>query len=122
MRIYSVVNFSRVVKYRELVRRQKIDELKSVEVDRVEKWEVEKFLNKEKYRNNEIFNVLEEVYGRELYIGKEGRFENVKKKVAKFEKRMSIEIRRQENLDLAKERDFGRKELPKRYTAEILYR
>ena len=42
--------------------------------------------------------------------------------ITKFERRMSAEIRRQEKLDLAEERDFRREKLPKRYTAKILYR
>jgi len=37
MRIHSVVNFSRVVKYRKLVKRQKMEELKPVEVGGVKK-------------------------------------------------------------------------------------
>ena len=40
MRIHLVVNVSRVVRYRELVKRQKIKEPKLVEVNGVEKWEV----------------------------------------------------------------------------------
>ena len=35
-RIYLVVNISKVVKYRKLVKRQKIEELKLVKVNRVE--------------------------------------------------------------------------------------
>jgi len=35
MRIHLVVNVSRIVEYRELVKRQKMKEPKSVEVDRV---------------------------------------------------------------------------------------
>ena len=46
MRIHPVVNVSRVMRYRELVRRQRIEELKPVEVGGVEEWEVEKRLNK----------------------------------------------------------------------------
>ena len=42
MRIHSVVNFSRVVRYRELVKGQRIKELKTVEVDGVKKCKVEK--------------------------------------------------------------------------------
>jgi len=48
MKIHSVVNISRVVIYRELVKRQRVEELKPVEIDRVEEWEVEKILNKRK--------------------------------------------------------------------------
>ena len=50
MRIYLVVNISQVVRYREQVEEQKVKEVKPVEVDRVEKWEVEKILNKRKIR------------------------------------------------------------------------
>ena len=45
-RIYLVVNISKVVKYKKLIKRQKIEELKLVKVNRVEEWEVEKILNK----------------------------------------------------------------------------
>ena len=36
MRIYLVVNVSRVVRYKELVKRQRVEEPKLVEVDRIE--------------------------------------------------------------------------------------
>jgi len=42
MRIHSVVNVSRVVRYRELVKGQRVKELKTVEVDGVKKCKVEK--------------------------------------------------------------------------------
>ena len=45
-RIHSVVNISRVVRYREPVKRQKVEKPKLVEVDGEEEWEVEKILNK----------------------------------------------------------------------------
>ena len=48
MRIHLVVNVSRVVRYREPVKGQRVEELKSVEVEGVEEWEVEKILNKRK--------------------------------------------------------------------------
>ena len=48
IRIYPVVNMSRVVKYRELGKRQKVEKPKPVEVDEVEEWKVEKILNKRK--------------------------------------------------------------------------
>ena len=41
MRIYPVVNVSRVVRYREPVRGQRMEEPKPVEVDGLEEWEVE---------------------------------------------------------------------------------
>jgi len=42
MRVYLVVNISRVERYRELMRRQRVEKLKQVEVSGVEEWEVEK--------------------------------------------------------------------------------
>ena len=50
MRNYPVVNVSRVVRYRKPVRRQRVEELKLVKVDGVEKWNVEKILNKRKVK------------------------------------------------------------------------
>jgi len=35
---------------------------------------------------------------------------------------MNVEVRRQEKIDIAEERDFRRGELPGKYTAKILYR
>ena len=49
IRIHPVVNVSRIERYRELVRRQRVEEPMPVEVDGVEEWEVEKILNKRKF-------------------------------------------------------------------------
>ena len=38
-----------------------------------------------------------------------------------FEGRMNAEVRRQEKIDMAKERDFGRGELSGRFMAKMLY-
>jgi len=38
-----------------------------------------------------------------------------------FERRMNAEVRRQEKIDMAEERDFRRKELPERFMAKMLY-
>jgi len=48
MRIHPVVNVSRIMRYREPVKGQRIKELKPVEVEEVEEWEVKKILNKRK--------------------------------------------------------------------------
>ena len=48
MRIHPVVNVSRIKRYREPVKGQRVEKLKPVEVNGVEKWEVEKILNKRK--------------------------------------------------------------------------
>ena len=39
-----------------------------------------------------------------------------------FEGRISIEVRKQEKLDIVEEKDFKRGELPGKYTAKILYK
>jgi len=43
-----VININWVIKYRELVKRQKVEEMKLIEVNRVKEWEMEKILNKRK--------------------------------------------------------------------------
>ena len=57
MRIYLVVNISRIVKYKEQIKGQKKEEGKLVEVEGVEEWEVEKILNKKKMRGVEKYLV-----------------------------------------------------------------
>jgi len=39
-----------------------------------------------------------------------------------FEERMNMEVRRQEKLDMAEEKDFRREKLPGKYTVKMLYR
>jgi len=46
MRIHPMMNVSRVVRYRRLIKRQKVEELKSIEIDREKKRKVEKILSK----------------------------------------------------------------------------
>ena len=46
---------------------------------------------------------------------------NAKKLVAEFEGRMNVEVRRQEKLDLAEEKDFRREKLLEKYIAKILF-
>ena len=53
---------------------------------------------------------------------REEDLENTKEVVAKFERRMNAEVRQQKKLNMAKERDFRRRELLKKFTAKILYR
>ena len=53
---------------------------------------------------------------------KEEDLENVKEVVAEFERRMNAEVKRQEKLNMAEERDFRRGELLEKYTVKMLYR
>ena len=48
MRIHLVINVSQIARYRKLVREQRMEEPKSIEVNEVEEWEVKKILNKRK--------------------------------------------------------------------------
>ena len=50
IRIHSVANISRIIRYREPVKRQRIEKPKPVEVDRVKEWKVKKILNKRKVK------------------------------------------------------------------------
>ena len=47
--------------------------------------------------------------------------ENAKEVVAEFEGRVNTEVRQQEQLNTAEEKDFRRGELPEKYKAKMLY-
>jgi len=47
---------------------------------------------------------------------------NTKEVLEEFEGRMNVEVRRQERIDMAEERDFRREELLGRFIAKMLYR
>ena len=92
-------------------------------VNRVEKWKVEKILNKRKVR--EVVKYLVQWKGFTVEHDsweKENDLENAKKVVTVFEKRINIEVRRQEKLDTAEEKDFRRRELSGKYIVKMLYR
>ena len=52
---------------------------------------------------------------------KEEDLENMKKLVTKFEERINTEVRRQEKLNIAEEKDFTRGQLPEKYIVKMLY-
>jgi len=53
---------------------------------------------------------------------REENLENTKEVVAKFEKKMSVEVRSQEKLKIAENEDFRRGELLGKYIIKMLYR
>jgi len=123
MRIYLVVNVSRVVRYREQVKGQKKEEEKPVEVKEVKEWKMEKILNKRKIRGVDKYLVQWKGFTAESDTWeKEKDLKNVKKLVEDFEGRVEAEIRRQEKLDRAEEQDFRRGKLLGKFTAKMLYR
>ena len=123
MRIHLVVNMSQIVRYKEQVKEQKREEKKPVEVEGVEKWEVEKILNKKKIREVEKYLVWWKEFMAEgdTWERKEN-LKNAGEALEEFKGRMNAEIRRQEKIDMAEKRDFRRGELPGKFTAKMLYR
>ena len=123
MRIHLVVNVSWIVQYKEQVKGQKSEEGKPVEVEGVEEWEVEKILNKKKIKRIEKYLVWWKGFMAEgnTWERKEN-LKNVGEALEEFKGRMNAEIRRQEKIDMAEERDFRRGELPGKFTAKMLYR
>ena len=97
--------------------------MKPVKIKKVEEWKIEKILNKRKVR--EVIKYL--VQQKEFIVEydsqeKEEDLENTKEVVVEFERRISIEVRRQEKLDIIDEKDFKREELLGKYIVKMLYR
>ena len=76
------------------MKRQKVEEIKLVEINRIEEWKVEKILNKRKIRGVVKYLVWWKRFTTENDIWeKEKNLENAKKAVAESEKRLSVEVR-----------------------------
>ena len=76
------------------MKRQKAEEIKLVEINRIEEWKVEKILNKRKIRGVVKYLVWWKRFTTENDIWeKEKNLENAKKAVAESEKRLSVEVR-----------------------------
>jgi len=122
MRIYPVVNVSQIVRYKKQVKRQKKEEEKLVEVEEIKEWEVEKILNKKKIRGVEKYLVQWKGFTAkgDTWERKES-LKNAGEALEEFEGRMSMEIRRQDKIEMAEEKDFRRGELPGKFTAKMLY-
>ena len=109
MRIYSVVNISWIVQYREQVEGQKKEEGKPIEVEGVKEWEVEKILNKRKIRGVEKYLVRwkEFIVESDTWERKED-LEHARELVNEFKRRMNAKVRRQKKIDMVEEKDFRR--------------
>ena len=104
------------------MRGQKKEEEKSVEVERVEEWEVEKVLNKKKMRGVEKYLIWWKSFTAEgdTWERREN-LKNAEELVEEFEKG-GIEVRRQEKIKKRKEEDeYRRMELLGKYIAKLLY-
>ena len=93
-----------------------------MEVEGVEEWEVEKILNKKNMRGVEKYLVQWKglTAERDTWERKEN-LKNAEEALEEFEGRMSVEVRRQERINMVEERDFRRGELPGKFTARMLY-
>ena len=54
-------------------------------------------------------------------MGKERKSEKCREALEEFERRMNVEIRRQEKINMVEKRDFRRGELPGKFIAKMLY-
>ena len=123
MRIHPVVNVSRIVRYKKQVEGQRKEEGKPIEVEGVKEWEIEKILNKRKIRGVEKYLVRWKGFIVEYDTWeKKEDLGNAREVLEEFERRINAEVRRQEKLDMAEEKDFRRGELPEKFMAKMLYR
>jgi len=101
---------------------QKKEEGKPIEIEGVEEWKIEKILNKRKIRgvNKYLvrwkrFTVEHDTWERKEDLG------NAREALEEFKGRMNAEVRKQEKLDMAEEKDFRRGKLPGKFIAKMLY-
>ena len=104
------------------MKRQKKKEGKPVEIEGVKEWEVEKILNKRKIREVEKYLVKQKGFTAEHDIQeKKVDLGHAKEMLEEFKERMNMEVRRQEKIEIAEERDFRKRKLLGRFTAKMLY-
>ena len=117
MRIHPVVNVSRIVRYKEQVKGQKVEEGKPVEIEGVEEWEVEKILNKKKIRGVVKYLVWWKEFTAEgdTWERKEN-LKNAEELIKEFEQR-EVVVRR----EVEEEGEYKRMELPGKYMVKLLY-
>ena len=130
LRIYSVVNIRRIVKYREQVEEQKKIPLPPVEVASEKEYKVEEILDRQERRDKMKYLVKWKEYMAEenTWEGLEN-LKNAIKKIEEFEKGkfeeeiQRIRLRKGKEMKLNLEvEEFRREELPGRYTVKLLYR
>ena len=93
-----------------------------MEVEEVEEWEVEKIINKRKIRGVEKYLVWWKGFTAESDIWERKEdLKHAKELVNEFKGRMNAEVRWQKKIDITKEKDFRRRELPGKFIARMLY-
>ena len=102
---------------------QKKEEGKPIEIEEVEEWEIEKILNKRKIRGVDKYLVRWKGFMAEHDTQERKKdLGNTREVLEEFEGRMNVEVRKQEKIDMAEERDFRRGKLPGKFIAKMLYR
>jgi len=83
---------------------------------------VEKILNKRKIRKVEKYLVQWKGFIVESNTWKKREdLGNAKEALEEFERKMNAEVRKQEKIEIAEERDFRKGDLPGRFTVKMLY-
>jgi len=91
-------------------------------VEGVEEWEVEKILNKRKIRGVEKYLVRWKEFTAEGDTWERKKdLKNAGEALEKFKGRINAEVRKQEKIDMAEEKDFRRGELLGKFMAKMLY-
>jgi len=122
IKIYPVVNVSRVRLYKPQVEGQKKTLPKLVIIEGEEEFEVEKILNKRVVRGKEKFLVRWKGYTAEgdTWESKEN-LENAKELVKEFEREYGEEAEELRQQELKEEEKEFSRELPREFTAKLLY-
>ena len=121
IRIHPVVNVSQIVQYKEQVGGQKKEEEKLIEIEGVKEWKIEKILNKKKIRGVEKYLVRWKGFTVEHDTWKKKEdLENTEEVLEEFKERINAEVKRQEKINMVKERNFRREELSGKFMAKIL--
>jgi len=122
IRIYPVVNVSRVRLYKPQVEGQKKTPPKPVIIEGEEEFEVEKILNKRIVWGKEKFLVQWKGYTAEgnTWENREN-LENAKELVEEFEKEYGEEVEELRRQELEEEEKEFSRELPREFTARLLY-
>ena len=105
---------------------QKKEEVKPIEVEEEEEWEVEKILNNRRVRGIDKYLVQGKGFMAEHDTWeREEELRNARELVDKFERRLSTEVRRQEEVGkkegILRVEKFKRMELLGKYMARLLY-